>query len=181
MPGGPLTGFGGGTTGGVISSGEDEDEEDVDDEEDDMIGEDKRLLEDVKLTVEDIVIVASFKLPISVYREQGVWKVRSSKSMLYPTMFKLREKKKMVKILCIGWPGVVPSNEREAQDITDLLRGYGCVPIFFEADVLEQFFYFHETVLRPLFHNFKGLNDFEYDLGRQEYWSVYQYVNNKFA
>lgn len=93
--------------------------------------------------------------------------------MLYPTLFKLREKKKMVKILCIGWPGIVPQNEREANEITDLLKNYGCVPIFFETEVIEQFFYFHETVLRPLFHNFKGLNDFEYDLGRQEYWSKY--------
>jgi hypothetical protein len=56
-----------GTTGGVISSGEDDDKDEMeDDDEDDLIGEDKRLLEDVKLTAEDIVIVASFKLPIAV-------------------------------------------------------------------------------------------------------------------
>jgi trehalose 6-phosphate synthase/phosphatase len=36
-------------------------------------------------------------------------------------------------------------------------------------------------VLRPLFHNFKGLNDFEYDLGRQEYWQKYQHVNDAFS
>lgn len=81
-----------------------------DDDEDDFIGEDKRLLEDVKLTAKDIVINASFKLPITVMKDPqtGAWKVRPTRSMLYPTLFKLRDKKKMVKIVCIGWPGVVP-------------------------------------------------------------------------
>lgn len=56
----------------AISSGEDEDKDDLeDDDEDDLIGEDKKLLEDVKITADDIVIVASFKLPISVYKEGG--------------------------------------------------------------------------------------------------------------
>jgi trehalose-6-phosphate synthase len=86
--------------------------------------------------------------------------------MLYPTMFKLKEKRKMVKIIWIGWPGVVPLNEREVHDITEVLKPFGCIPVFFESETITQFLYFHETVLRPLFHNFKGLNDFEYDLGR---------------
>jgi trehalose-6-phosphate synthase len=92
--------------------------------------------------------------------------VRPSKSMLYPTMFKLREKRKMVKIIWIGWPGIVTESEREKHEITEVLKLYGCVPIFFENDTIRKFLYFHETVLRPLFHNFKGLNDFEYDLGK---------------
>ena len=48
-----------------------------------------------------MVIVASFKLPISLDRDPTSpkgWKVRKSRSLLYPTMFKLREKKNMVKI-----------------------------------------------------------------------------------
>ena len=104
----------GGTVGGAdgddSSNKDDQDEDDEDEDDEDAIGEDKKLMEDVKITSEDIVIVASFKLPISVYKDQntGVWKVRPSRSMLYPTLFKLREKKKMVKIICLGWPGVVP-------------------------------------------------------------------------
>jgi hypothetical protein len=47
-----------------------------------------------------------------------------------------------------------------------VLKNYGCVPVFFDQATIKEFLYFHETVLRPLFHNFKGLNDFEYDLGR---------------
>jgi hypothetical protein len=37
-------------------------------------------------------------------------------------MYKLKEKEKMVKIIWLGWPGVIPQNEREATEITDLLR-----------------------------------------------------------
>ena len=58
------------------------------------MAEDKKLLEDIKISVDDIVIVASFKLPINVYKdEKGEWKTRASRSFLYPTMFKLIEKK----------------------------------------------------------------------------------------
>lgn len=69
---------GGGTTGGIVSSAEEDEKDEMeDDDEDDMIGDDKKLLEDVKITQEDIVIVASFKLPISVVKDQatGAWKV----------------------------------------------------------------------------------------------------------
>ena len=73
------------------------------------MAEEKKLLEDIKISADDIVIVASFKLPISVYKDSnGEWKIRPSRSFLYPTMFKLIEKKKMVQIIWIGWPGVVP-------------------------------------------------------------------------
>lgn len=55
------------------------------------------MLEDIKIAQDDQVIVASFKLPISVYKDKnGKWAVKHSRSMLYPTLFKLREKKKMV-------------------------------------------------------------------------------------
>lgn len=119
-------------TGGIVSSGDEKDDEMEDDDEEDYIGEDKRLMEDVKITADDVVIVASFKLPISVYKDQqtGQWKVRPSRSMLYPTLFKVREKKKMIKIICLGWPGVVPKDDRESAEITEVLRQYGCYPVF---------------------------------------------------
>jgi hypothetical protein len=105
-----------GTTGGVISSGEVDDDKADDDEEDDLVEEEKKLLEDVKISADDIVIVASLKLPLSVDRDPNSpsgWKIRQSRSLLYPTLFKLREKKKMVKTYWIGWPGVIPKNEKE--------------------------------------------------------------------
>ena len=99
--------------GPIGSDDEDEDEND----EDEMVEEDKKLLEDVKITADDIVIVASFKLPISVDRDltpgSRGWKVRPSRSLLYPTMFNLREKKRMVKFTWIGWPGIITEKVEE--------------------------------------------------------------------
>ncbi len=123
----------------MISSGEDDDKDLEYDDEDDIISEDKKLLQDVRLTADDIVIVATFKLPLSVFRDPvtGAWRTRQTRSMLYSTLFKLREKKKMVKIICIGWPSYFPQNDLEAQEITDLLRPYGCYPVFFDQDTIE--------------------------------------------
>lgn len=47
---------------------------------------------------------------------------------------------------------------------------YNCVPVFFKQDIIENFNYYHEAVLRPLFHNFKSLNDSEYALGNAYHW-----------
>lgn len=99
-----------------------------------------KLLQEVKISEDDIVIVASFKLPISVERDPnipGEWKVRPSRSLLYPTMFKLRDQKKMVKIQWIGWPGVIPETPEEAVQITELLKPFGCIPVFFDAETIE--------------------------------------------
>jgi hypothetical protein len=90
-----------GTTGGVISSDEDDEKMEEEDDDDDMVEEEKKLLEDIKISADDIVIVASFKLPIAIEKDptsKSGWKARDSRSILYPTLFKLREKKKMVKI-----------------------------------------------------------------------------------
>lgn len=86
-------------------------DQDGEDEDEDMIEEEKKLLEDIKISPNDVVIVASFKLPISIERvrnENGTssYKAKPSRSMLYPTMFNLREKRYMPYIQWIGWPGI---------------------------------------------------------------------------
>mmetsp|Transcript_17784 Transcript_17784/g.12732 ORF Transcript_17784/g.12732 Transcript_17784/m.12732 type:complete len:267 (+) Transcript_17784:499-1299(+) len=87
----------------------------------------------------------------------------------------------MVRGQWIGWPGIYPQSESEQQEIIALLKEYDCIPVFFEQDVIEQYLYFHENVLRPLFHNFKGLNDFESQLAKHDLWQNYNYVNQLFA
>jgi trehalose-6-phosphate synthase len=64
----------------------------------------------------------SFKLPISVVRHpDGQLTLRESKSMLYPTIFNLREKG-MLNFYWIGWPGIIPKNEEEKELIQQLLK-----------------------------------------------------------
>ena len=72
------------------------------------------MLEDIKISATDTLIIASMKLPIFVIRNpEGGFKVRPSRSLLYPTIFKLKEKKNMVRGVWIGWPGIIPKNEQE--------------------------------------------------------------------
>ena len=43
----------------------------------------------------------------------------------------------MVQSIWIGWPGVVPKNDKEALEITEILKEFGCIPVFFDADTIE--------------------------------------------
>jgi len=95
-------------------------------------------------------------------------------------MYNVRQKG-LFKTKWIGWPGMKPDTEEEEKEVAALLKQHDCVPVFLDADVVENYLYFHETVLRPLFHNFKGLSDFEHDLGKRELWQNYQFVNKKIA
>lgn len=52
-------------------------------------------------------------------------------------MFKLKDKSRMVQITWIGWPGVIPQSDKEASEITELLKGYGCIPAFFDSETIE--------------------------------------------
>ena len=62
--------------------------------------------------MDDIVIVSSFKLPVLVDKDSdGKWIIKPSRSMLYPMLYKLREKKRMVKTYWIGWPGIIVNSE----------------------------------------------------------------------
>jgi len=62
-----------------------------------------------------------------------------------------------------------------------LLREYDCIPVFIDGETMKNYVLYHETTIRPMFHYFKGLNDFEYDLGRNDMWNNFLKVNDLFA
>ena len=69
----------------------------------------------LKLGKNDSLVVMSFKLPICVLRHpNGTLTLRESKSMLYPTIFNLKDKG-MINFQWIGWPGIIPKNEEEKE------------------------------------------------------------------
>ena len=63
----------------------------------------------------------------------------------------------------------------------EALKDYDCIPVFLDMETINKFLLFHETVLRPMFHSFKGLDDFEYDLSRSDMWNNFIEVNDQFA
>jgi len=63
----------------------------------------------------------SFRLPVVVIRKKdGSFKLDDSKSLLYPTIFKLKSKG-FINFQWIGWPGIIPKNEDEKARIRLLL------------------------------------------------------------
>ena len=83
---------------------------------------DKKLMDpDIRLTKSDSLIVMSFRLPLSVLRQKdGSLTLKESRSMLYPTIFRLKEKG-LLSFQWIGWPGIIPKDENEKEKINYLL------------------------------------------------------------
>ena len=82
----------------------------------------------------------------------------------------------------IGWPGIVPKNDKEVEEIEQLLQKQKLdfIPIFPAEETIVNFYRFHELVLRPLFHNFKSLNTSL--IGEEQgLWSAYIDVNKQYA
>lgn len=62
-----------------------------------------------------------------------------------------------LKSMWIGHPGIYPKTDAERTEVEKLLRSYNCIPVFISQETFYQACLFHETVVRPLFHNFKSL------------------------
>lgn len=76
-------------------------------------------------------------------------------------MFNLQQKNTGLKTVWIGWPGIIPKNDYEIEEIEKVLatQNLDFIPIYHQEESIVSFYRFHELVLRPLFHNFKSLNE----------------------
>ena len=100
----------------------------------------KRLLNnDFCVNSGDTLIMISFRLPVVVVRKRdGSFKLEDSKSVLYPSIFKLK-KKGFINFTWVGWPGIMPKNEDEKARIRMLLAPLKCHPIFLETEQLKKY------------------------------------------
>lgn len=77
----------------------------------------------------------------------------------------------------IGWPGIIPSSEDEAQFITTRLAEWNLVPVFLTEEELERYYEgFSNEVLWPIFHYRPS-----YAVYESLNWQSYQQVNAKFC
>lgn len=74
-----------------------------------------------------------------------------------------------------------PENQQEKNEIAAELKKFNCIPAFIDNQTMEKFIRFNEVTIRPLFHNFKGLGDFEFEMGKRDNWNVYRKVNEELA
>jgi trehalose-6-phosphate synthase len=76
----------------------------------------------IGLDINDHIILMSFELPIKIYKkDDGTFAIKQSTSMLYPLIFKLKERG-IKNFIWIGWPGYFPDSEEEKQRIKILLN-----------------------------------------------------------
>jgi trehalose 6-phosphate synthase/phosphatase len=59
---------------------------------------------------------------------------------------------------------------QEQNEIKQLLKEYDCIPVFFDEETISKYCAFYETVIRPIFHNFKDFTRVENDEQMHEQW-----------
>lgn len=139
---------------------------------------DKILLDsEITLTPKDSLLILSFGLPFTVVRvKNGGFKLEESKSMIYPTIYRLRQQG-IQNFKWLGWPGLILDTIEEKIEVTSLLAQENCVPIWIEQDLMVKYQLFVDKHLNPLFHNHRGhdINDVDSVIG--DLWKSYQEVN----
>ena len=118
------------------------------------------------------VLVVSYILPLDISKTAVGWAIEWNQDSI--TAKKQQHLSK--RVTWIGCPGVhVEEEDREA--LTSALQEFGCVPIFLES-ALDQNFYFGfcRSYLWPTFHNVLKSRCFA-----QKVWRAYCTANRKFA
>jgi trehalose 6-phosphate synthase/phosphatase len=113
-------------------------------------------------------------------KKDGSLAMQESNSMLYPTIFKLKDKG-LRNFTWIGWPGFFPKDDEEREKIVVLLAQQKCLPIWPTKEQILLFSAFYDQHLNPLFHNFKGTDEDDIDDMNQELWRNYCDVNQLYV
>ncbi len=121
------------------------------------------------------LIIASNRLPITITKRKGKFKVQSSTGGLVTALGGLEDSQRHV---WIGWPGISmsPSNP-EANDIKALLEPEDYHPVFLSRHDIDDYYHgFCNETIWPLFHYFVQFAVYDKD-----YWKAYKRVNEAFC
>lgn len=88
----------------------------------------------------------------------------------------------LVNVLWIGYAGIEkPETQEREAELRAIYREHNCIPVFLDKDLISSYLIFINKVLRQLFHNFKGLTDYEDHIYDTKLWSAYIKVNDLIA
>jgi trehalose 6-phosphate synthase/phosphatase len=121
------------------------------------------------------LIIASNRLPITITKRKGKFRVQSSTGGLVTALGGLEKSQRRV---WIGWPGIPmsPSNP-EASDIKALLEPEDYRPVFISRHDIDAYYHgFCNETIWPLFHYFV-----QFALYEKDYWKAYKRVNEAFC
>jgi len=120
------------------------------------------------------LIIASNRLPVKVVKNDNELNITPSAGGLATG---LKSYHKGNDSVWIGWPGITPDSEKEAEDITGALEKEQYLPVFLSEELISNYYDgFSNATLWPLFHYFTEFAEF-----RNIYWEAFRKVNKMFA
>lgn len=136
----------------------------------------------------DTVLMVALQLPVKISRGVGGgWVVESAaptdgRNFAFLPMLQEFRRNRVVRVRCVGWPGVHVDNFREQAEIEQLLEKHDCIPVFPPRHDFERYAQFYNSFLWPVFHDvmlsFQSANPRPFD---ENGWAAYQYINNIYA
>jgi trehalose 6-phosphate synthase/phosphatase len=119
-------------------------------------------------------IIVSNRLPIKVSQEGDHFSFRTSEGGLATglgSVYKPNEN------IWIGWPGIIPENKQDKEQIAAALKEESLYPVFLSQDEVNNFYEgFCNEILWPVFHYMPTYARFD-----QSFWKAYVEVNRRFA
>ena len=120
------------------------------------------------------ICIVSNRLPVTITKQNGKFCLTQSNGGLATALKTVYENKNS---LWIGWPGIITEDEKEQQEITELLKPLRLVPVFLSHTEWDGFYNgFSNNLLWPIFHYHPSFSNFD-----KSNWILYQKVNEKFA
>lgn len=120
------------------------------------------------------IFIVSNRLPVTIVKTEDGFSIKPSSGGLataLQSVFQQQDSR------WIGWPGIIPQNKEEEEQITQLLEPLRCIPVFLtEQEHNDYYNGFSNSILWPLFHYHPG-----HCVMEQLYWETYKQVNIKFA
>ncbi|OMJ93279.1 hypothetical protein SteCoe_3739 [Stentor coeruleus] len=112
---------------------------------------------------------------------QEKWIIEKNKGIWLPVLFDLTIDKS-IDILWIGWPGIIIDDENEQRELSDMLvKQFRCYPVFLTESLLNDFNFFCNTILFPVFNNIIHMNRDDIPQYSLEQWEIYKSVNSIFS
>lgn len=142
--------------------------------------------DNLKFSLSDSMIIASFSLPIKVTRNtrpnaQEKWIFEYASGLWLSVLYEIAVQEG-INFQWVGWPHIIIEDEKEQQELSEiLLSKYKCIPIFIPQTVMTNYKQFCNGVLFPIFHNIISTDPDSIPQYSIEQWESYKDVNSRVA
>jgi len=149
----------------------------------------KELEGTVSISNYDTVFMVSFQLPIQLLKNPstGKWEIDNKppsdgRNFAFLPLIEEFRRKKQMRVVCVGWPGIHVDSPKERHEIDRLLLSHDYICVWPGRQELEEYGKFCVTFLWPVFHDvmlfFQTANPRPFN---EQGWAAYQHVNNIYA